>query len=366
MGWHEEAGHEAGSEPPRPRLSLPHDERLAGFSKGGEWDTCPPSAELAGVLESVSGSDWECPGATDDELVGIARRWAAIESWAGAAKLGVIRALIRNEDASPVGQQAGKPDAWSESLTHELALALAASTGAADRTAWLAVELGTRLPGIEALLTNGTLSYGKARAVAEAFQHLSDVHAAQAEALILGRLPGKTHMQVVRLAAAAAGRVDPDGDERRRKTAEKEAARVQLWREHSGTVALAGFGLPTDEALAAHANVCARAEQYKESTAFPGAQMDQLRAMGYLDLLNGVTAEERITRARARAADPAGTADGEDYGQDDSGNRTAEVPERAVPAGAQSAAKTAAAAEAPPGETARTPAGLPDHCARTW
>ncbi len=128
MGWHEEAGPEAGSVPPRPRLGLPHDERLAGFSKGGEWDTCPPSAELADVLESVSGSDWECPGATGDELVGIARRWAAIESWAGAAKLGVVRALIRNEDEppSPAGQQAGKPVAWSESLTHELALALAA------------------------------------------------------------------------------------------------------------------------------------------------------------------------------------------------------------------------------------------------
>ena len=311
MGWHEEAGHEAGDLPPRPRLGLPRDERLAGFANGGEWDICPPSAELADVLESVSGSDWECPGATDVELVGIARRWAAIESWAGAAKLGVIRALIRNEDESPT--PAGQPDAWTEALTHELALALAASTGAADRTAWLAVELGTRLPGIEALLTDGTLSYGKARAVAEAFQHLSDAHAAQAEALILGQLRGKTHMQVVRLAAAAASRVDPDGDERRRRTAEKEAARVQLWREQSGTVALAGFDLPTDEALAAHANVCGRAEQYKESGAFPGAQMDQLRAMGYLDLLNSVTAEERITHAQARTGTP------DDDGTDDSG-----------------------------------------------
>jgi hypothetical protein len=178
MGWYEKAGHEAGDAPPRPRLGLPCDERLADFANGGEWDTCPPSAELAEVLESVSGPDWECPGATGVELVGIARRWAAIESWAGAAKLGVIRALIRQEDESPT--PAGQPQAWTEALTHELALALAVSTGAADRTAWLAVELGTRLPGIEARLTDGTLSYGKAKAVAEAFQHLSDAHAAQA------------------------------------------------------------------------------------------------------------------------------------------------------------------------------------------
>jgi Domain of unknown function (DUF222) len=282
------------------------------------------------VLACPVMSDW--PASRRAASGTLARRWAAIESWAGAAKLGVIRALIRNEDEPPVpaGQQAGQPDAWSESLTHELALALASSTGAADRMAWLALELGTRLPGIQALLTDGRLSYGKARAVAEAFQHLSDGHAAQAEALILGQLPGKTHMQVVRLAATAASRVDPDGDERRRKTAEKEAARVQLWREQSGTVALAGFGLPTDEALAAHANVCARAEQYKESGAFPGAQMDQLRAMGYLDLLNSVTAEERITRAQARASTP--NSDGTDVsGHEDGGGPDGNAPRGSGP-----------------------------------
>ncbi len=322
MGWREGPGHEADDVPPSSRLGLPRDrvphdgaapgsrdahrdERLAGFAKDGEWDTSPPSAALAHVLESVSGADWQCPGTTDAEMVGIVRRWAAIEAWAGAAKLGVIRALIRDEDKP---ETAVEPNPWSESLTHELSLALAASTGSADRTAWLAWELGTRLPGIDALLTAGLIGFGKAKTIAEAFQHLSDADAAQAEALILGQLPGKTYMQVLRLATAAASRVDPEGDERRRKDAEKNSGRVRLWREQSGAVALAGFGLPTDQALAAHANVSARAEQYKNSGAFPAAQMDQLRAMAYLDLLNGETAEGRISRARARAtsADPVG------------------------------------------------------------
>ncbi len=343
MGWRGEAGHEAGDEPGPgfwpPRHGVHHDAepddvapgadgspreerlavfaaggarsggRLAGFAKGGEWDTCPPSAELAAVLESVSGGEWRCSGATDDEIVGIVRRWAAIESWAGAARLGAVRELIRREDKPwmPTDQHAGQPDPWSESLTHELALALAASAGSADRTEWLAWELGTRLPGIDALLTEGVLTYGKAKAVAEAFKHLSDADAAHAEALILGQLVGKTYLQVLRLAAAAASKVDPEGDERRRKDAE-QSARVRLWREQSGAAALAGFDLPTDQALAAHANVCARAEQYKASEAFPGEQMDQLRAMGYLDLLNGITAETRIAdaRAKARADAPAG------------------------------------------------------------
>lgn len=345
MGWRGEAGHEAGDEPSPdfwpPRHGVHHDAeaddvapgadgspreerlavfaaggarsggRLAGFAKGGEWDTCPPSAELAAVLESVSGGEWRCPGATDDEIVGIVRRWAAIESWAGAARLGAVRELIRREDKPwmPTDQHAGQPDPWSESLTHELALALAASAGSADRTEWLAWELGTRLPGIDALLTEGVLTYGKAKAVAEAFKHLSDADAAHAEALILGQLVGKTYLQVLRLAAAAASKVDPEGDERRRKDAE-QSARVRLWREQSGAAALAGFDLPTDQALAAHANVGARAEQYKASEAFPGEQMDQLRAMSYLDLLNGITVETRIAdaRAKARADAPAGPA----------------------------------------------------------
>jgi hypothetical protein len=243
-------------------------------------------------------------------MVGMVRRWASVESWAGAAKLGVIRELIRREDNpwQPTDQHVDMPDAWSESLTHELALALASSVGSADRIAWLAWELGNRLPGIDGLLTDGTLTYGKAKAVAEAFQHLSDADAAHAEALILGQLAGKTYLQVLRLAAAAAAKVDPEGDERRRKDAEQHAARVRLWREQSGAAALAGFDLPTDEALAAHANVSARAEQYLASGAFPDAKMDQLRAMAYLDLLNSVTVEARIANSFARAGS-AGSSD---------------------------------------------------------
>src|ERR1700728_3448735 len=174
MGRSERPGHEADDVPPFSHLGLPRDERLTGFATDGEWDTCPPSAALADVLESVSGADWQCPSATDAEEAGIVRRWAAIEAWASAAKLGVIRTLIRAED-KPV--TAGQPSAWSESLTYELSLALAASVGSADRMAWLAVELGTRLPGIDALLTQGLLGYGKAKAIAEAFRHLSDADA---------------------------------------------------------------------------------------------------------------------------------------------------------------------------------------------
>ena len=62
MGWQGAAWRGPGDEPGQGFAVSPpgaddasRDRRLAGFVSGGEWDTCAPSAELAGVLESVSG-----------------------------------------------------------------------------------------------------------------------------------------------------------------------------------------------------------------------------------------------------------------------------------------------------------------------
>ena len=71
------------------------------------------------------------------------------------------------------GQHGDLPDEWSQSLRHELAAALACSTQAAETTAWLAWEQHARLPGIGALLDNGTLTFAKARAVTETFKYLT-------------------------------------------------------------------------------------------------------------------------------------------------------------------------------------------------
>jgi hypothetical protein len=127
---------------------------------------------LAAVLAAVAGCEWRCPGAEPDELIGVLRRLAALESWASAAKLGVIRELIRQDDLpGPARPRHGDlPDQWSDSLNHELALALAVSVQSAEKTALTAWELGARLPGIAALHADGTLAYSKARLIAETFQ----------------------------------------------------------------------------------------------------------------------------------------------------------------------------------------------------
>jgi hypothetical protein len=165
----------------------------------------------------------------------------------------------------------------------------------ADKMMWTAWDLQARLSETGALLAAGELTYAKAKVVHEAFLLLSDENAARAEAMILPELPGKTYGQVKRLAEQAAITVDPEAAARRREQAERENARVTMFREDSGAVAVSGRDLPVGQALSAHARVCARAQQYKDSGAFPNdTQMDQFRAAAYLDLLNGKPAEARI------------------------------------------------------------------------
>jgi hypothetical protein len=117
--------------------------------------------------------------------------------------------------------------------------------------------------------------------------------------------------------------VDPEGARKRREQAEREHARIRFWRENTGTCALRGTGLPTDEALAATANIEARALEYK---AVPIKRpMDILRVMAYLDLINGVPVARRV--ARARAEDEARAAEADPAGAGEQAARDAELRE---------------------------------------
>jgi hypothetical protein len=240
-------------------------------------------------------------------MFGLLRQWQALESRAAAAKLGILRALIR-EDDQPLpggGYHGDLPAGWTKSLTHEVAQALSMPAVSADRLMWLAWDLEGRLPGTGALLAAGVLTTSKAQAVDEALQQLSGEDAAAAEAMILPDLPGKTYGQAVKLAVQAAITVDPESATRRRQDAERNKSRVEMFREGSGAAALAGREMPTDQTLAAQASVCARAQQYQESGVFPdGTRMDQYRVAAYLDLLNGITAEMRIATGLLPGACP--------------------------------------------------------------
>lgn len=272
---------------------------LRDFAKGGPGNACPPGPDLAAAVAALTGPDWCCPGATDDELIGLLGRWAALESWAAAGKLGVVRELIRRRAAPGARSHGDLPDTWEDDLSHEVAPALALSLPAADKLAAIAWELQARLPGIGAALANGTIDYLKASLIFKELFVLDDAHASQAEALILPELAGKPAGQIARAAALAVSTVDPEGARKRREYAEREDARVRLWRENSGASAMAAYGLPTDAALSANANIDQRAHEYKQAGVMPDARMDQLRVLAFADILNGITAPDRIAQARA-------------------------------------------------------------------
>ena len=62
-----------------------------------------------GALEGAAGEGWRCEGGSRAEIVGAVRAAAALESWACAAKLGLIRAAIREDDltGSPASSATG-------------------------------------------------------------------------------------------------------------------------------------------------------------------------------------------------------------------------------------------------------------------
>jgi hypothetical protein len=180
--------------------------RLADFADGGPGNTCLPGPELAAALDALSGPDQRCPGADDDQLIGLLGRWQALEAWAAAAKLGVARELIRRRADHPCRHPApgDLPHRWDHGTGHEVAAALALSLPAADNLTDLSWTLRARLPATAAALAAGIIDYTKATIIVRELAVLDDEHAALAEALIAGQLAGKTAGQ------PSAPATDPD------------------------------------------------------------------------------------------------------------------------------------------------------------
>src|SRR5262249_18148169 len=161
------------------------------------------------------------------------------------------------------------------------------------------------------LLADGTLTLPKARLIAQLFEPLDEDEAARAEALIVGELPGKTYPQVERLAWRAVLAVAPDAAARRPQAAARRGRGARVRGAgvggsggEGGPAARPARALPAAEALAGHASVLARAAQYAASEAFPGQADSSLQALAYVDLLNGVSAQDRIAFAASAATQP--------------------------------------------------------------
>ncbi|HEY6787518.1 MAG TPA: DUF222 domain-containing protein [Trebonia sp.] len=290
------------------------DSRWPLFAHGGPSDRAKPNAWQVMILNDLSGPDGRCAGATDDEVFGVLGQWGAAGSWLEGRKLAVVRELIRRRpDKRNVGMatESGLPWDWDDRLAREIALKLGMSIPAARKLAWTAWALEARLPRAGKALDEGRLDPGEAKMVIEETDVLSDPEMlARAEELILAGLAKcNTWTDLLRLVQRAVVTVDPEGAVKRREQEEKENARVRFWREAAGTCALMGSGLPTDEALYAHAHVEQRAQDYRRAGV--KRPIDILRVAAYLDLLNLVPAADRIARFRAEDAGAAASEDTE-------------------------------------------------------
>src|SRR5215470_7016802 len=134
----------------RPRgPDVGRDPRLGLFAQARPGGPLKPDARLTSMLDDMCGPERRCEGATDDEALGIASRWAAIESWAFAAKLGVVRELIRRRPRT--GDDRGRvarwdaPTPWEPELEHEVSAELRVSLTAAGKLLYLAWALEARL-----------------------------------------------------------------------------------------------------------------------------------------------------------------------------------------------------------------------------
>jgi len=284
------------------------DLRLAVFGQGGWADRVRGSGLLALQADDASKPE-ALREATADEVLGIGRAWRALETWAFARKLDLVRELIRRYPANEryeVDQACGLPEEWDPRLHHEVAAALGISTVAARKLVDLAWTLDSRLPGIGQALEENKLDPGRVKLIVAETSVLDreDLFAKVQEIILAGLGKARTWMDLLRLLQGAVITVDPEGAEKRRLKAEREDARIRFWRENTGACGLQGTGLPTDQALAAHANVEARALEYK--AAGVREKIDILRVMAYLDLLNGVSVSQRLAWAQeeeARRAD---------------------------------------------------------------
>ncbi len=276
-----------------------------GFESGGVLDVCAPSGSLAGLADAAT-RDGRLAELDDDELIGVLRVWQRLESWCASGLLTAIAELARRRhaDRTPAAPAGEFPAQLSEFLGDEVAAALTLTGRAADTRLSLSLDLEIRLPGTAQALNEGVVTNAKAQLIAEATRILSDDDARAVEARILSAAGRQTTGQLRAAVARAVLAVDPAAAERRREEGQKDP-RVRRWQEDAGTAALAGYGLPPADVLAADQRITTRALALRDA-GLPGS-LEELRARVYLDALLGQDSTPAPKPGQPAAAAPSST-----------------------------------------------------------
>ena len=242
----------------------------------------PAGPGLAGWLGTG-----ETGGLEDGALAGIASSYRRLASWAQAGELAVVAELASRsaaaDDRAGTGED-GRPAKVTASATAEVSLALTMSQAAASWWTDLAVTLRWRLAATGTALATGAIDLARARAIVDATGCLDEETAQAVQDQVLPKAGAQTTAQLRAALRRAVIAADPDGADRRREEAEKQA-RVLLYPDDQGTASLGGYSLPGIHAAAAMARITALARALRASGA--GGGIDLLRAHVFIGLLLG-------------------------------------------------------------------------------
>src|SRR6266699_6275488 len=250
----------------------------------------PPAAGAApaGAPPAGSAAAGGCPPAPVPEMEAEAAAYQeGVAAWAAAGELAAVAQIAsRSARADRLAgvDRAGRPGRVTADAAGQVALALALSPDGAAGWADLAGVLTWRLAATGAALAAGQIDLARARMVARMTAALSDAAARAVEAAVLGRAGWLTPGQLYAALRRAVLRADPQGAERRRRQAERNA-RVALYPEDEGTATLAGHGLPGVQAAAAMARITALAKAMQAAGA--SGRIDLVRAQVFAGLLLG-------------------------------------------------------------------------------
>ncbi|HEY2238877.1 MAG TPA: DUF222 domain-containing protein [Streptosporangiaceae bacterium] len=269
----------------RPRTPVTSSRAGSGFESGGALDTSAPCGSLAGLTDAVT-RDGRLADLDDDELIGALRAWYRLQSWCTSGLLAVMAELARRrpEERIAPAPPGSFPAQLSEFIADEIAAALHLSVRTAGTYLDQALDQQIRLPGTTHALHEGLIDQPKARTITEATRILSNDDAHAVESRILPAAGRQTLGQLRAALARAVLAVDPQAAARRREEAQKDP-RVRRWQEDAGTAALAGYGLPPADVLAADQRLDHRARVLRDA-GLPGS-LEELRARAYLDALLG-------------------------------------------------------------------------------
>src|SRR5580692_3905374 len=162
----------------------------------------------------------------------------------------------------------GRPARLCRDGLEQIRLAVMLTDYSAATWADLAVTLAWRLPATGEALAAGRIDYWRARLIANATSVLSAQDARKVEEEVLAGAGRRTTAQLADELHGAVIAADPDGAERRRQAAERQAD-VRLYADDDQTATLHASKLPQIEGAAGYARVSAMARA-RMAAGFPG------------------------------------------------------------------------------------------------